>query len=121
MWRPLAAIVAAYAVAIQSLLVAVAGFALPADAGESTPAFELCLHDASDAPELPASKPDLSGCTHCIFCFAGGHDALIGTPPGAFHRVHVTAVVEPWLSETHSIRPPARHVIASPRGPPPGA
>ena len=58
-WRALLSVVVAYVVAAQSLLIAVAGFSLPADAGQNAPAFELCLHDASSAPELPASNPDL--------------------------------------------------------------
>ena len=116
-WRSLLSIVVAYAVAIQSLLIAVAGFSLPADAGQNAPAFELCLHDTSGAPELPANKPD-SGCTHCIFCFAGAHDGLIGTAPAAFHRVNVATVVVPWLSGTSGVRRPTRHAIANPRGPP---
>ena len=52
-WRTLLSVVVAYAVAAQSLLIAVAGFSLPADAGQNAPAFELCLHDQSGAPELP--------------------------------------------------------------------
>ena len=57
-WRTLLSVVVAYVVAIQSLLIAVAGVSVPADAGQNAPAFELCLHDASGAPELPAGKPD---------------------------------------------------------------
>ena len=84
-WRSLLSVVVAYAVAIQSLLIAVAGFSLPADGGQNAPAFELCLHDAAGEPALPASNPDQSGCTHCIFCFAGAHHAVIGTAPAVFH------------------------------------
>ena len=46
-WRTLLSVVVAYMVAIQSLLIAVAGVSVPADAGQNAPAFELCLHDAS--------------------------------------------------------------------------
>jgi hypothetical protein len=117
-WRPLLSVAVAYAVAIQSLLIAVAGFSLPADAGQNAPAFELCLHDASGAPELPASNPDRSGCTHCIFCFAGAHHAVIGTTPAVFHRVNVTIAVVRWLGDTSGLRRLTRYTIASPRGPP---
>ena len=116
-WRSLLSIVVAYAVAIQSLLIAVAGFSLPADAGQNAPAFELCLHDASGAPDLPASKPD-SGCTHCIFCFAGAHHAVIGTAPAIFHRVNVAMVIVPWRGGTSAVTRLTRYSIASPRGPP---
>ena len=98
-WRALLSVVVAYVVAAQSLLIAVASFSLPPDAGQNASAFELCLHDASGAPELPASKPDLADCTHCIFCFAGSHDAVIGTAPAVFHRVNVAMVVVPWLGD----------------------
>ena len=116
-WRSLLSIVVAYAVAIQSLLIAVAGFSLPADAGQNAPAFELCLHDTSGAPELPASKPD-SGCTHCIFCFAGAHHAVIGTAPAIFHRIDVAMVVVPWHGDASALARLTRYTIASPRGPP---
>ena len=117
-WRSLLSVVVAYAVAIQSLLIAVGGFSLPADAGQNTPAFELCLHDAAGEPALPASNPDQSGCTHCIFCFAGAHHAVIGTAPAVFHRVNVAMVVVSRLGETSGLRWLTRYTIASPRGPP---
>ena len=117
-WRSLLSVVVAYAVAIQGLLIAVAGFSLPADAGQNAPAIELCLHDASGAPELPASKPDLSDCTHCIFCFAGAHDAVIGTAPAVFHRVNVAMVVVPWLGDTFGLARLIRYTIATPLGSP---
>ena len=111
-------VVVAYAVAIQSLLIAVGGFSLPADAGQNTPAFELCLHDAAAEPAPPASNPDQSGCTHCIFCFAGAHHAVIGTAPAVFHRVNVAMVAVPWLGDTSGLTLLTRYAIASPRGPP---
>jgi hypothetical protein len=118
-WRSLLSVVVAYAVAIQSLLIAFAGFSLPADAGQNAPAFELCLHDASGAPDLPANKPDLSGCTHCIFCFAGEQDAVLGGTPAVFHRVTVAVVIAPWLGHTPGLDRLTRYTIANPRGPPP--
>ena len=117
-WRSLLSVVVAYAVAIQSLLIAVGGFSLPAVAGQNTPAFELCLHDAAGEPALPASNPDQSGCTHCIFCFAGAHHAVIGTAPAVFHRVNVAMVVVAWPGDISGPRRLARYTIASPRGPP---
>ena len=117
-WRALLSVVVAYVVAAQSLLIAVASFSLPADAGQNTQVFELCLHDASGAPELPASKPDLADCTHCIFCFAGAHHAVISTAPAVFHRVNVAMVVVSRLGETSGLRWLTRYTIASPRGPP---
>ena len=117
LWRSLLSIVVAYAVAIQSLLIAVAGFSLPADAGQNAPVLELCLHDTSGAQELPASKPD-SGCTHCVFCFAGAHHAVIGAASAVFHRVNVAMVVVPWRGETSAWTRLTRYTLPNPRGPP---
>jgi hypothetical protein len=119
LWRPLLGVAIAHAVAIQSLLIAIAGFSLPAGPGQNAPAFELCLHDTSGAPSVPADKPDLSGCTHCIFCFAGAHHAVIGTAAAAvFHRVNVAMAAVPLLDDGSGPRRLARYTIASPRGPP---
>jgi hypothetical protein len=113
--RPLAGILVAYAVAAQSLLIAVGGFYF---GGDDAPAFELCQHDAQDTPESPADNPDHTGCTHCIFCFAGSHHAAIGAAPIAFHRVHVETVDAPRVADRqHLPRLPA-YSIAIPRGPP---
>src|ERR1700761_8526469 len=80
-WRALVAIAVAYAVAAQSLLIALGGFALAAPASDAPAAFELCLHDGGAAPALPVGAPTHVPCTHCIFCFAGAHHAVIGSSP----------------------------------------
>src|SRR5271154_2033176 len=80
-WRPLIGIVVAYAMAAQSLLIALGGFSPPAQASDGAPVFELCLHDGQGASELPTGNPDHAGCTHCTFCFVGSHSAVVGTPP----------------------------------------
>jgi hypothetical protein len=98
--------------------IAIAGVSLLANAGQNAPAVELCLHDVSSTPEVPPSKPDLSDCTHCIFCFAGAHDAVIGTEPAIFHRVNIAMLVAPWLGDQSGLTRPTRYTIASPRGPP---
>jgi hypothetical protein len=113
LWRPLVGVVVAYAVATQSMMIAVAGLSLPADSRQNAPAFELCLHDTSGAPALPADKPDLSGCTHCTFCFAGAHHAVIGTAPAVFHRINVATVAVPSLDDASGARRLSRYAIAS--------
>jgi hypothetical protein len=117
-WQALLSVVVACAVAVQSLLIAVAGFSVLADVDRNTPGFELCLHDTSGAPELPSDKPDLSGYSHCIFCIAAAHDALIGTAPALFRRVKFAMMVIPWFGDTSGLRRLTRYTIASPRGPP---
>jgi hypothetical protein len=123
-WRPLVGVVVAYAVAAQSLLIALGGFALPARANDGAPAFALCLHDSQGsvqaAPDLPAGDPDHSGCTHCIFCFAGSHHAVIGTSPAVFQRVHVAIVVFRRMADKSGLPQLRPHSIANPRGPPLG-
>jgi hypothetical protein len=121
LWRPLIGVVVAYAVAAQSLLIALGGFTLPAHAGNEPPAFELCLHDGQAVPNLPAGIPGHPGCSHCIFCFAGSHHALIGSPPYLFHRVEVEIIGTLRAADKHCLPRLSAYSIASPRGPPLGA
>jgi hypothetical protein len=118
LWRPLIGLVVAYAVAAQSLLIALGGFSLPAQANAGAPAFELCLHDGQAAPNLPAGNPGHPGCTHCIFCFAGSHHALTASPPILFKRVDVEIIDAPWVADKHALPRLSAYSIASPRGPP---
>lgn len=115
--RPLIGVIVAYAVAAQSLLIALGGFSLPANVGDA-PAFELCLHDAKGAPELPASNPDHCGCTHCIFCFAGSHHAVIEASPAVFRRIGDAIVAVSLAVDKRDLFHLPAHSIASPRGPP---
>jgi hypothetical protein len=118
-WRPVIAAVVAYAVAVQGLLIAIGGFALPAHANHGSPGFELCLHDDQGSPELPTDVPDHSGCNHCILCFAGSHHALLEKSPVLFHRLSAQIINDPWPTDKRRLhRLP--HSIASPRGPPLG-
>ena len=119
--RPLIGVVVAYSVAAQSLLIALGGFTLPAQADDGTPALELCLHDGQGPPELPAGNPDHTGCTHCIFCFAGSHHAAIGAPPVVCHRVYVEGVQAPSVGVDERLPRLPAYSIANPRGPPLGA
>jgi hypothetical protein len=116
--RSLLSVVVAYAIAAQSLLIAIGGFSQPADAGLNGPAFALCLHASSGAEKLPASDPSQSGCTHCIFCFAGAHHTLAGAAPVFFGRVALAATIVPWLGHERDGVRIVRHTIAIPRGPP---
>jgi hypothetical protein len=117
-WRPLIGVVVAYAVAAQSLLIALGGFSLPTHADAATPGFELCLHDSQSAPALPAEAPAHPGCSHCIFCFTGAHPALIGEPPVLFARVDVKIIDAPAVADRPGPPLLSAYTIASPRGPP---
>jgi hypothetical protein len=118
-WRPLFGAVVAYAVAVQSLLIAAGGFVPSAHASQGLPGFELCVHDEQGSPELPADVPDHSGCTHCILCFAGSHQGLIGTPPVLFHHVSAQIINDSWPIDKRRVHR-LSYSIASPRGPPLG-
>jgi hypothetical protein len=118
LWRPLIGVVVAYAVAAQSLLIALGGFALPAQANAAVPGFEICLHGGQTTPDQTPAAPAFPGCSHCVFCFAGSHHALVGSPPALFHRVDVEIIGAPWAADKHCLPGLAAYSIASPRGPP---
>jgi hypothetical protein len=118
LWWPLIGIVAAYAVAAQSFLIALGGFSLPATTSDSAPAFELCLHDAADGLESPAGNTKHSRSTDCPFCFAGTHHAVIAAPSAVFVRLYLEATETPWVADKRSLRGLPPHSIAAPRGPP---
>lgn len=120
LWRPLIAIVVAYAVAAQSLLIVLGGFSTLAQASPVASAFELCHHDA-DAPGQPAGAPGHPGCSHCIFCFAGSHHAALGSSPVLLQRKDVAAIDAPWVPGGDRLPRLSAHSIASARGPPIGA
>jgi len=116
-WRPFIGIVVAYAVAAQSLLIVVGGFSVMAQADTAAPAFELCHHDAG-APGLPGKLPGDPGCSHCIFCFAGSHHAVMGSPPSLFTRLDIAVIEAAVVVDKHDLPHLSAHSIASPRGPP---
>jgi hypothetical protein len=117
LWRPFLGVVVTYAIAIQSLLIVLGGFAPAAQIDTAVTGLELCHQDAQAPVEVPAKNPD-PGCAHCFFCFAGAHHAVIGTAPAIFHRVNVAVVVAPWFGDRSGLTRQTRYTIASPRGPP---
>jgi hypothetical protein len=74
-FRRCAALIAAYAVALQAVLSAFA--AVPAQARTAGPAFELCVSDASGRPSAP--RPHET----CGACLAGHCGAGASAPPAA--------------------------------------
>ena len=120
--RPFIGTVAAFAVAAQTLLIAF-GLAIPARADLGTPAFELCLHDAQDAPEVPAGDPGnaaFAAPLHFLLrriASRGVRDAA-GPVPARRRCNRRRASRQPAESPCPRL---AAHSIASPRGPPLGA
>jgi hypothetical protein len=117
LWRPFIGIAVAYAVAAQSLLIVLGGFSALAQTDTAAPAFELCHHDTG-GPSLPAPIPGHPGCSHCIFCFAGSHHAVMGSPPSLFKRLAVVVIETTVVVDRRDLPDLSAHSIASPRGPP---
>ena len=115
-WRPLIAIVLAHAVAVQALLIALGGFSLAANADQSSPAFELCSHDANGATSRPISRPFRLHSLHLLLCRSAPcgdrHRAL--SLPSRQSRDGGRAVARRQLRRGAA----TRYTIASPRGPP---
>jgi Protein of unknown function (DUF2946) len=114
-WRQLVSCLAAYAFALQMVLVA---FAAPAISGLSTAdalSAALCTHDQS-APIAPAQNS--GGEEHCKFCPAGGHPVFAA--PVLAHYVIVRMAEAATPPPTDAVTPhPRAHASAQPRGPPP--
>jgi len=118
LWRPLLGVLVAYAVAAQSLLIAIGGFALPAATTDQPGAFALCVHGGGSAPDSPGDVPGHGGCPHCIFCFAGAHHALLAGPPALSEPIDAAPVGTRWRADKRSRAGLPPYSIASPRGPP---
>jgi len=117
-WQPLVAIVIAYAVAAQTLLIALGALTIAAQANEGLPAFEIC-HHGQLAPDQPGrNAPFHHGCNHCIFCFAASHHAVIDAPTLVVHRMATAIIDIPWAADKHCRPRICAHSIANPRGPP---
>lgn len=116
-WRALIAIVAAYAVAAQSLLLILGGLDLASASKNGQPDLELCQHEGESAPALPAGNQTTT-CIHCIFCFAGSYHAVIGARVVLSRNVDVEIGRGPKAVNSHIWPRVASHSIANPRGPP---
>src|SRR5579883_3471157 len=116
--RALIALATAYAIAIQGLLIGLAGPTLVAEVNAASPGFVLCHQDGQDRPALPTDAPDHFGCSQCILCFAAAHQALAS--PASVAIVHRAAEAANLSWPNAKRRAPARpaHAIAEPRGPP---
>jgi hypothetical protein len=115
-WRRFVSCLAAYAFALNMVLVA---FAAPAIAGLSADqdalSAALCTHDKS-APAAPAHHS--GGEEHCKFCPAGGHPVFAAPTLSHYAILRTTEAAAP--PPTDAVAPhPRAHASAQPRGPPP--
>jgi hypothetical protein len=118
-WRQLTSAAVAYALVVQAFAFGLLGGQLTATTatGQSSPAFEICLHDSTTSS--PLSPVPLQGDRiHCVFCIAGSHHAF--TAPTVPSAGIVVAVGRMALELTGDWHLPAlsNHRDAQPRGPP---
>jgi hypothetical protein len=116
--RRLVSCLAAYAFALQMLLVAFAAPPVPG-LGTDQDALNaaLCSHD-QNAPLAPAHNS--GGDEHCKFCPAGGHQTFTAPTPPQHAIVRTAEATAPPVTDASA--PQARgNASAQPRGPPPAA
>ena len=113
-WRALTACVAAYALALYTILLSFAPLpAASALPGASAVGFEICQHDAD--PAVPADRPDSHN--HCQFCIANAHSvAALPRAPQPFIVAYGTTLR--WTVVGDETAPPPPSLSAQPRGPP---
>jgi hypothetical protein len=117
MWQRFVSCLAAYAFALQMVLVA---FAAPTIAGLATDqdalGAALCTHDKS-APSAPAQH---SSEEHCKFCPAGGHPVFAAPALSHYAIVRTAEAAAPPPTDAVAWHPRA-HASAQARGPPQAA
>jgi hypothetical protein len=120
--RSVVALVAAYALVIQSLLAGVLGTTAAARAttGEALPGYTLCLTHNEDGAPVPSDNPvEHSSCmAHCL-AWVSGSAALMPAPTATpFGLVEFPGDAILWVARDWRIPSPILNPIARPRGPP---
>jgi hypothetical protein len=120
--RSVVALVAAYALVIQGLLVGILGTTAAARAttGEALPGYALCLTHNEDGTPAPSDNPvEHSDCmAHCLAWVSGG-DALMPAPAAApSGPVDFAGHTIVWAARDWRIPSPLQNPLARPRGPP---
>jgi len=118
-WRPVLALVAIYALVLQTLLLSVVGAAQAARAAGGAADAVICLTHEGVAP-APSNAPDEhSGCAaHCILCAGGVHAAAVPPLGISLGLVSVTGEVLRWHRPDWPVSAPFDNPVAQPRGPP---
>src|ERR1700720_1938223 len=88
LWRPFLGVVVAYAVAIQSLLLVLGGFAPAAQIDSAVTGLELCHQHPNARVKFP-EKPRPGGSVPSFFCLPGPPRGVTTPAPAVFHRVNV--------------------------------
>jgi hypothetical protein len=120
-WRPVLALVAAYALVLQMLLLGAVGATQAAHAAGGTVADTIiCLTHEGLATPAPSDAPDEhSGCaTHCVLCAGGLHAAALPPLGASLGLVSATGEVVRWHRPDWLVSGPFHNSVAQPRGPP---
>jgi hypothetical protein len=119
-WQSVVGLVAAYAIAIQGILIGFSGAQLAATPYDhATAGFELCLNGIQDDSGSPATPAVPQHLDHCIFCFAGVYHCALDAASqsyagyGSFGHGSVLAIATRSRPSDTS-----EYSIARPRGPP---
>jgi hypothetical protein len=120
--RSVVALVAAYALVIQSLLSGTLGATTAARAttGEALPEYALCLTHNEDGGPAPSDNPvEHSSCmAHCL-ARVSGSAALMPAPTATpFGLVEFPGDTILWVARDWRIPSPIQNPVGRPRGPP---
>jgi hypothetical protein len=116
-WRSVVGLVAAYALALQGILIGFSGAQLAATPYDhAASGFELCLNGSQDGSGSPAIPQHLD---HCLFCFAGVHHCALDAATQSYVGYGSFGQGSALAGATRS-RPSdsSKYSIARPRGPP---
>jgi hypothetical protein len=123
-WRSVVGLVAAYALALQGILIGFSGAQLSATPyGHAASGFELCLNGTQEGTQddsgLPATPAIPQHLDHCLFCFAGVHHCALDAATQSYVGYGSFGQGSALAGATRS-RPSdsSKYSIARPRGPP---
>jgi hypothetical protein len=123
-WRSVVGLIAAYALALQGILIGFSGAQLAATPYDhAASGFELCLNGTQEGTQddsgLPATPAIPQHLDHCLFCFAGVHHCALDAAAQS-HAGYGSFGQDSTLAATTRSRPSSvsEYSIARPRGPP---
>jgi hypothetical protein len=119
-WRSVVGLIAAYALALQGILIGFSGAQLAATPYDhAASGFELCLNGTQDDSGSPAAPAIPQHLDHCLFCFAGVHHCALDAVAQS-HAGYDSFGQGSALAGATRSRPSdgSKYSIARPRGPP---
>jgi hypothetical protein len=118
-WKPALALVAIYALMLQTLLLGVMGASQAARAAGGAADAVICLTHEGVAP-APSNAPDehFSCAAHCILCAGGVHAAAVPPLGISLDLVSAAGEVVRWHRPDWLVSAPFDNPVSQPRGPP---